>query len=227
MRFTTLGKTKLSLFFIAYLFIFGQTIIGKEVKAEESHSSKNSKSFQLNATYEELPKLSRQEIIETENNVSTNPRQVAFLSTNEARPNKTVNPDMLIFQREEIDWSNWIGVLADRWFYVLRNKERTLGIQFYTQGPALIQFTCYPNGEIGNISLRQSSGVEEYDRMQVEALMEITPLPPFPSGTRRTSLTLRQGWESHKKRPGELDYQPGSFGKQYPMEYSGKWVTWQ
>lgn len=124
-----------------------------------------------------------------------------------------------------IDWSRWVGVVADRWFYVLRNSEYALGVQFVTARPALIQFTCYADGSIGNIMLKQTSGVAAYDRLQVASLMRAVPTPPFPPGTKRRSITLVQGWESHPRRNGESDFQPGSFGKDFPLERVRKWCA--
>lgn len=129
------------------------------------------------------------------------------------------------FMKEyNIDWSTYVGNLADRWFYVLRNTESMLGIQFATPRAALIQFTCYADGTIGNVVLKQSSGVPAYDRLQIESLLAVVPTPPFPAGTKRKSITLCQGWESHPKRPGEEDFQPGSFGKDFPAERVSQWL---
>jgi len=124
-----------------------------------------------------------------------------------------------------VDWSSWMSVMADRWFYLLRTTEYAAGIQFHSPRPALIQFTCYADGSIGNILLKQSSGVQAYDRMQIQSLTQIAPLPPFPKGTRHTSVTLVQGWESHPKQAGEEDFQPGSFGKGFPQEKVSKWIA--
>ncbi len=129
------------------------------------------------------------------------------------------------FMSEQVDWSRWVSLMADRWFYVLRNAESQLGVQFMTSRPALIQFTCYADGTIGNIVLRQSSGVPAYDRLQVASLLQAVPTPPFPAGTRRSSITLVQGWESHPKQPGESDFQPGTFGKNFPVENVRKWCA--
>jgi hypothetical protein len=124
-----------------------------------------------------------------------------------------------------IDWSRWMSVLADRWWYVLKGTEHQLGLRFVTARPAMIQFTCYADGSIGNIVLRQSSGIPIYDRLQMETLMASMPAPPFPAGTKRESITLCQGWESHAKRPGEEDFQPGSFGREFPKERVRQWCA--
>lgn len=124
----------------------------------------------------------------------------------------------------DVDWSSYITVLADRWYANLRTMEYQCGMQFLTLRPALIQFTCYSNGQLGNIVLKQSSGVLIYDRMQMIALSRVTPLPPFPAGTRRTTVTLVQGWESHAKRPGEQEFQMGNFGRGFPTERVRQWV---
>lgn len=128
------------------------------------------------------------------------------------------------FMKEyNVDWSHWVSNLADRWFYILRNTEETFGVQFSTPRAALIQFTCYADGTIGNVVLKQSSGVPAYDRLQIEALLASCPTHRFPPGTKRTSITLIQGWESHPKREGEQDFQPGSFGKDFPRERVREW----
>ncbi len=123
-----------------------------------------------------------------------------------------------------VDWASWIAKLADRWYFVLRSFEQAGGMQFVTQGPALFQFTCYENGTIGNIIMKQSSGNPIYDRLQVLALMQAMPIPPFPNGTHRQTITLVQGWESHLRQAGETEYIPGSFGKGFPMEKVREWV---
>ena len=124
-----------------------------------------------------------------------------------------------------VDWSGWIGTQADRWYYTLKTAETTFGLQFATLRPALIQFTCYADGSIGNVILKQSSGVPVYDRLQVETLLATMPTPAFPTGTQRSSITLCLGWESHPKQEGESDFQPGSFGKNFPKEKVRQWCA--
>ena len=130
-------------------------------------------------------------------------------------------------QEYGVDWSSWVSKLADRWFFALTKMESQSGLQFHTIRPALIHFTCYPNGQIANMYVKQSSGVPLYDQMQMEALLKIVPLHSFPRGTQRASFTLVQGWESHPRRPGEEDFQPGSFGKGTPMEIVKQWMNWR
>ena len=122
-----------------------------------------------------------------------------------------------------VDWSSWVSAMSGRWFYNLRMLESQANIQFLTDRPALIQFTCYPSGQMANISLKQSSGVDAYDRLQMLALSQVAPLP-FPAGTQCTSITLVQGWESHAKRPGEIGFDPTSFGRGFPLEKVRQWV---
>lgn len=126
-----------------------------------------------------------------------------------------------------VDWSSWVSKLADRWFFALTKMEQQSGLQFHTVRPALIHFTCYANGQIDNIYVKQSSGVPIYDQMQMQALLRIMPLHPFPRGTQRTTFTLVQGWESHPRQPGEEDFCPGSFGKATPMEIVRQWMSWR
>ncbi|MBX9687248.1 MAG: TonB C-terminal domain-containing protein, partial [Candidatus Obscuribacterales bacterium] len=116
---------------------------------------------------------------------------------------------------------------AGRWHRNLRYAERMTGLKFQTPRPALIQFSCYADGSIRNVVLRQSSGVPAYDRLQIAALMQTAPLAPFPQGTVKRSITLLQGWESHFKRPGEEDFQAGNFADRYPKEKVSRWVKQQ
>ncbi|MBS1953878.1 MAG: TonB C-terminal domain-containing protein [Cyanobacteria bacterium SZAS-4] len=141
-----------------------------------------------------------------------------------AIPADNAEPDKSYLQEYAVDWSGWIARLADRWYYVLRMNEEVVGNEFVTARPALIQFTCYNNGQIGNMVLKQTSGNPAYDRLQMIALMQAAPLPAFPQGTHRTSITLVQGWESHIKQAGEQDFVPGSFGKGFPMEKVKQWI---
>jgi hypothetical protein len=126
-----------------------------------------------------------------------------------------------------VDWATWVSKLADKWFFSLKKLEEQSGLQFHTVRPALIHFTCYPNGQIDKVYVKQSCGIPLYDQMQIQALANILPLHRFPKGTRRASFTLVQGWESHPRRPGEEDFRPGSFGKDTPMEVVQQWVKWR
>lgn len=117
-----------------------------------------------------------------------------------------------------VDWSSWASKLADRWYEKLITLEKQSGRHFHTRRPARIKFTCYPDGTIGQISVFRSCGVPAYDRMQIEALKQTVPLPAFPAGSRRKSFTLLQGWESHPRVPGESEFTPGSYGKNFPLE---------
>lgn len=126
----------------------------------------------------------------------------------------------------EIDWSKWFSTLADRWHLRLRTMERKKHVVFVTTCPAQIRFTCFSDGSIGFVSLQKSSGVDEYDSMQIKALLACAPLPPFPTGTKRSKITVVQGWESRRKRLGEKDFELGSFGKEYPKECISKWIPW-
>ena len=153
-------------------------------------------------------------------------RGIPAFNNESASPQSTSDSDPRSFLKEKnVDWSGWVSQLADRWYYVLRSHEESAGVQFITQRAALFEFTCYADGRIGNLTLKQSSGNEIYDHMQVVALMQTAPLPPFPAGTKRTSITLLQGWESHIKRTGEQDYIPGSFGRNFPSERVREWST--
>lgn len=124
----------------------------------------------------------------------------------------------------DVDWSGWISQMAARWHYNLRRLEAQSNVCFVTERPALIQFTCAANGQVGNFSLKQSSGIYAYDQLQMLALSQVTPLPPFPKGTRCATITLVQGWESHAKQPGEIGFDPRAFGRRFPMEKVQQWV---
>jgi len=124
-----------------------------------------------------------------------------------------------------VDWSKWVSQLADRWFYNLKQLEDQSGLQFHTARPCLIKFTCYSNGAIAQVSLKQTSGIQLYDQLQAQALLQCQPVAPFPHGTQRPSFTLMQGWESHPRKTGEHDYRPGSFGHGFPVEIVKQWMN--
>jgi TonB C terminal len=123
-----------------------------------------------------------------------------------------------------VDWASWLAKVADRWFFILDQYERSTQQHYVTLRPALFRFTCYNTGQIANITLKQSSGNPTYDRLQMVALIQSMPVPQFPVGTRRQTITLVQGWESHVRQTGESDYVPGSFGRGFPMEKVTEWV---
>jgi hypothetical protein len=123
-----------------------------------------------------------------------------------------------------VDWATWLAKVADRWFFILDQYERSTQQHYVTLRPALFRFTCYNTGQIANITLKQSSGNPTYDRLQMVALIQSMPVPQFPVGTRRQTITLVQGWESHVRQAGESDYVPGSFGRGFPMEKVTEWV---
>jgi hypothetical protein len=124
-----------------------------------------------------------------------------------------------------VDWSRWVGQLADRWYYKLTQLEEQSGLQFHTSRPCLIKFTCYPNGQVSEMLLKQTSGVPLYDQLQGQALLQCQPIQPFPQGTQRNSFTIVLGWESHPRKHGERDYKPGSFGRGFPMEIVKQWMN--
>jgi hypothetical protein len=202
--------------------------------AQEESAAADGK-FQLSATMNSKAQLSRGEMDKNALGMGSlaAPRPVqrgeALIANAPPRaiPKQTQQNDDVpgsFMQEYNVDWSHWVSAQADRWFYILRYSEEALGIRFDTPRPALIQFTCYADGSIGNLVLKQSSGVPAYDRLQVEALLATMPTMPFPKGTVRKSITLCQGWESHKKRPGESDFQPGSFGRDFPLERVRQWL---
>lgn len=141
-------------------------------------------------------------------------------TASEDRPNSYM-------EEYQVSWSPWIQNLANRWHRILKDSEELLGVEFQTARPALIQFTCYADGRIGNVVLRQSSGVPVYDKMQILSLMEAAPLEPFPPGTQKRSITLIQGWESHLKQPGEQEFNSRAFANKYPLEKVNRWISKQ
>lgn len=190
--------------------------------------------FHLQATYNSGSQLSRTEINKNSLGMGSlsaprqEPRGAALIATaapRQACANQIQDDTPGAFMNEyNVDWSHWVSTEADKWFYILRSAETGFGVRFDCPRPALIQFTCYADGTIGNIILRQSSGVPVYDQLQIEALKATMPTNPFPRGTVRSSITLVQGWESHKKRDGEADFQPGSFGQDFPAERVRQWL---
>ncbi len=212
--------------------------------AQNQPDAQGAQPFALSARLNQLPQLSRSEI---DSNATTSiapargnspaisyapglpigvgvaPHAAAPLSARIEQTTQDDRPGAFLTERN-VDWSKWVSKFADRWFYVLRLYEDGAHAEFLTQRAALIEFTCYANGQLGNIRLKQSSGNLIYDRLQVIALMQTVPLLPFPPGTKRTSITLLQGWESHVQKPGESTYVPGSFGKNFPTEKVREWV---
>ena len=151
------------------------------------------------------------------------PNQTA-LNGNASTNQQAVLPPQAYLSEYDVDWSSWISQMAARWHYNLKRLEAQSNVCFVTERPALIQFTCASNGQVGNFYLKQSSGVYAYDQLQMLALSQVTPLPPFPKGTRCATITLVQGWESHTKKPGESGFDPGAFGRRFPMEKVQQWV---
>lgn len=175
------------------------------------------------------PELSRQDMAVNPPGLTAMPqfnlKAESGITLNQSKPEQG-RPDEEQSSMNEygVDWSRWVGELADRWFFNLKKLEEQSGLQFHTAQACLIKFTCYPNGQISDISLKQSSGIPLYDRLQAQALLQTVPVSPFPPGTQRNSFTLVQGWESHPRKHGEHDYRPGSYGKGFPMEIVKQWI---
>jgi hypothetical protein len=160
------------------------------------------------------------------NNLQANAQNNAF-NLQAAAQNLQAQSDMAADVRKveyNVDWASWLAKVADRWFFILDQYERSTQQHYVTLRPALFRFTCYNTGQIANITLKQSSGNATYDRLQMVALIQSMPVPQFPVGTRRQTITLVQGWESHVRQAGESDYVPGSFGRGFPMEKVTEWV---
>jgi hypothetical protein len=197
---------------------------------EQSTASKGGDRFELSASMSAKAQLSRGEVNQASLGMGslTQQKPITRVPLIATMPPKQLLPKEdqpgAFMQEYNVDWSKWVSNHADSWFQVLRTAEYALGVQFQTPNAALIQFTCYADGTIGNVVLKQSSGVPAYDRLQIEALLAAVPTAPFPPGTKRRSITLIQGWESHPKRPGEEDFQLGSFGKDFPSEKVQQWL---
>jgi hypothetical protein len=160
------------------------------------------------------------------NSLQANAQNNAF-NLQAAAQNLQAQSDMAADVRKveyNVDWASWLAKVADRWFFILDQYERSTQQHYVTLRPALFRFTCYNTGQIANITLNQSSGNATYDRLQMVALIQSMPVPQFPAGTRRQTITLVQGWESHVRQAGESDYVPGSFGRGFPMEKVTQWV---
>jgi TonB family protein len=100
------------------------------------------------------------------------------------------------FQEYYVDWSVWMNEVGDRWSTVF-NSAYNNG-KFHTDGPAFVQFTCKADGSITDVVVAQGSGDRMCDRSQVEALVNCMPLPAFPVGSARKTVTLLYVWEYGK-----------------------------
>lgn len=109
----------------------------------------------------------------------------------------TEDVSQIKFQEYYVDWSGWMAEVADRWSFVFNTES--LGGKFQTCGQALVQFTCFRDGSIGEISIERSSGDTICDHEQVTALKECVPLPAFPVGSRKDSVTLLYVWDYASK----------------------------
>ncbi len=215
-----------------FLFALASCLIG--LAHDRANAQDSNQLYKLKAMTTNQSRLSRSEVDSSALGAlapkQAPPPQMAYAAATQETSVPAIpadNPDVIdksYMQEYAVDWSGWIARLADRWYYVLRMSEEVVGNEFITARPALIQFTCYSNGQIGNMMLKQTSGNPAYDRLQMIALMQAAPLPAFPQGTHRTSITLVQGWESHIKQAGEQDFVPGSFGKGFPMEKVKQWI---
>lgn len=228
------------------------TTLSAEAKTESKSASADStrpQHFQLSALYMAAPSLTRAEIDPKAMISGPQPAPAAAptgattttaalpplappIAARKEAPVVTQAPkeaaeevDRGYLTEYNVDWSRWISAQADRWYYTLKFSEEMLGLHFVTVRPAMIQYTCYADGSIRNVILKQSSGVPAYDRLQMETLMASLPAPPFPQGTQRRAITLCQGWESHPRQPGESDFIPGSFGHNFPKERVQQWCA--
>lgn len=208
--------------------------------AEEQKAADSAKQrFQLSALYTRSASLTREEIDPKAVEIGPQPApapapqlvpqsasaRAAPPTAPQVQPKAPITDPNNYLEEYNVDWSRWITTQADRWYYTLKVSEEMLGLRFATLRPAQIQFTCYADGTIRDVVLKQSSGVPAYDRLQMQTLLATMPIPRFPSGTQRTSITLCQGWESHPRQPGEEDFQPGSFGKNFPQERVRQWCA--
>lgn len=215
---------------MAKAFVASMLVASSAISLAPKAIAQQATPFQLSVQKTERPQLSRSDLdLEGQGASASMPAHISLaqqplnagVSAMEAQPAPAQTQQQM--REYDVDWSKWIGAFADRWYFALRRMEEASGMQFYTVRPAQIHFTCLANGQIGNVYLKQSSGVPAYDRLQMIALSQVA-VPPFPRGTRHTSVTLVQGWESHQRRPGESDYVPGSFGRGFPKENVREWA---
>ena len=213
--------------------------------APDASATAAQKKFQLSAQMSDRPQLSRTEVdagaIGGVPSLSKPPAAAAISYLGQSQPprfttpppraaattpprNQPIDAAHASLIEKNVDWSGWVSREADRWYYLLRTYENGLNAQFVTERAALFEFTCYDDGRMSNVVLRQSSGNVIYDHLQMLALMQTAPLQQFPAGSKCQSITLILGWESHIKQPGEEDYVPGSFGKNFPTEKVREWV---
>jgi TonB family protein len=97
------------------------------------------------------------------------------------------------FQEYYVDWSLWMDEVGSRWSAVF-NSAYNRG-KFHADGLAFVQFTCKADGSITEVSLEKSSGDPMCDRSQIEALVNCMPLPAFPVGSAKKSVTMMYVWE--------------------------------
>lgn len=102
------------------------------------------------------------------------------------------------FQEYYVDWSGWMSEVGDRWSTVFNATAR--GGKFRTDGPTLIQFTCKSDGTISEIGLARSSGDIVCDENQIRSLVNCMPLPAFPIGSRKQTITMLYVWEYGQAR---------------------------
>lgn len=197
----------------------------------QSSPTADQKRFELSALTVAKPQLSRTEIdpsavgMGIPAGVPLAPKMAAMASPYQGNVQQQEFKPSGYGQEYNVDWSGWMTAQADKWYYSLRTTEHQIGIQFVTARPAMIQYTCYADGRIADLVLKQSSGVPAYDRLQIQTLLSTAPAAPFPAGSHRTSITLCQGWESHKKRAGDSEFQTGSFGQGFPAERVRQWFA--
>ncbi len=117
-----------------------------------------------------------------------------------------------------VDWSAWMSEVAQRWetaadLRQMRQENVTSGT-----GAAFIEFTCRRDGSVDHVSILQSSGESRFDQQHLEALSQCVPLPPFPPGSRRQSVTLLYVWAERPASCASEKRQPRAVGSESPLE---------
>jgi hypothetical protein len=198
--------------------------------------------FELNARIDERPQLTREDLAPQDNS-SMSLSGHANQNMSELLPMPDVTPDtrmpfplqaeteqpaaQMAMAEYGVDWSAWISRLADLWFFNLKKLTDRSEYEFHITTPTRLEFTCWPNGRITDISIKRSSGVPLYDQLQIEALKH-TKSPAFPAGTQKPSKTLVLGWDSHpRKAANEQTYRPGSFDPGVSLEKIKQWIYWR
>jgi len=96
------------------------------------------------------------------------------------------------FQEYSVDWSSWVQKIADNWSNTMNATAKRGNLR--PSGPMFIEFTVKRDGTIGEVFVDRSSGDRVCDALQIGTLLHCTPLPKFPTQSRKKSITLLCIW---------------------------------